>query len=164
MNEKNGAYQKVIDHLQSSGVEYIVHHHPPVCTIDDAHERVPHLTNNLLKTVVFKIKNGAWVLAAVNGVDRIDYKKLSLALQVNRRALRPIPAEQVEYELGFEVGGVGPFPVADNVRVVIDETLAGIGNVFCGAGIRTRTVEIDLDLLVDIARAVVAPISRENGL
>lgn len=67
-------YKKVIEMLEQSGFPYAVHEHAPVTTVDEAHQMVPHLTHNLLKTVVFRIKDAHWILAAVTGNVRIHLK------------------------------------------------------------------------------------------
>jgi Cys-tRNA(Pro)/Cys-tRNA(Cys) deacylase len=153
-------YSKIIQLLEQSGAAYQVHAHPSVTTIEDARRTVPHLTRNLLKTVVFKIKDANWILAAVNGNDRIHYKKLADALHVKRTKLRSIAPAQVESELGFEVGGVGPFPVRNDIRVVFDARVAQLGRVFCGSGTNERTVEIEITDLMEIANGRVYPISK----
>jgi Cys-tRNA(Pro)/Cys-tRNA(Cys) deacylase len=153
-------YTKVIDMLKESGFTYTVHEHTPVTTVDEAHQRVPHLTHNLLKTVVFRIKDAHWILAAVTGNVRIHYKKLADAMGVKRKDLRSIAPEQVESELGFEIGGVGPFPVREDIRVVFDKTLAPLDNVFCGSGKNTRTIEMKSADLIRLANARVYPITK----
>mgnify|MGYP000501255247 FL=1 len=153
-------YAKVIDMLASSGFPYTVHTHAPVTTVDDAQQKVPHLTHNLLKTVVFRIKDAHWILAAVTGDVRIHYKKLADALDVNRKDLRSIAPQQVEAELGFEIGGVGPFPVRDDIRVVFDQSLAPLGNIFCGSGRNTRTIEMKISHLTQLAKGRVYPIVK----
>ncbi|WP_054699355.1 aminoacyl-tRNA deacylase [Desulfosarcina cetonica] len=156
-------YQSVIQMLEQSGFPFDVHAHEPVTSIDEAHQKVPHLTHNLLKTVVFRIKDGDWILAAVTGHHRIHYKKLADAMQVNRKVLRSIAPEQVEPELGFEIGGVGPFPVRGDIRVVFDESLLPLGKVFCGSGRNTRTIEMQIGDLIVLAGGVVYPIVNDAG-
>jgi len=153
-------YTNVIKMLEGSGFPYTVHEHTPVTTVDEAHQKVPHLTHNLLKTVVFRIKDAHWILAAVTGNVRIHYKKLAEAMDVKRRDLRSISPEQVESELGFEIGGVGPFPVREDIRVVFDQTLAPLGNVFCGSGRNTRTIEMKCTDLIRLANGRVYPIIK----
>ncbi len=153
-------YATVIEMLEGSGAAYRIHHHTAVTTIAEAHRKVPHLTRNLLKTVAFKIKDTAWILAAVDSRERIDYKRLADAVGVNRRALRSIAPDQVESELGFAVGGVGPFPVRDDIRVVFDEAIQPSTLVFCGSGLNTRTVEIKAADLIAISGGKVYPISK----
>ena len=157
---RHTAHRWIVGKLKQSGTDFKLHKHPPVCTIDEARELVPHLTRNLLKTIVFRVKSGNWILAAVHCDDRVDYKKLAAAMDVKRTDLRSIAPEQVEENLGFQIGGVGPFPVNDDVQVVVDEKLLGVGPVFCGSGVNTETVEIDIDLLANLIDAKVAPVSR----
>lgn len=155
-------FETVMELLAASGADYQLHAHQAVGTIEQAHALVPHLTCNLVKTIVFKIKNGQWILAAVHKDDRIDYKKLARVLGVKRTDLRSIAPEVVTNDLGFQVGGVGPFPVRKDIQVVMDERLKAVGPVFCGSGLNTRTVEIDMDDLVRLAQAKVAAIAKAN--
>ncbi len=157
----NRAYDNILRLLETSGAEYRLHEHIPIRTIEEAHEKVPHLTKNLLKTVVFRIKDGDWILAAVGGADRIHYKRLGECFGVNRRELRSVSPEQVQTGLGFEVGGVGPFPVAADVRVVVNEGLMDLDRIFCGSGLNTKTVEIDPTDLVRLSKARVYPVSKK---
>jgi Cys-tRNA(Pro)/Cys-tRNA(Cys) deacylase len=85
---------------------------------------------------------------------------LADALDVKRRDLRSISPEQVESELGFEIGGVGPFPVREDIRVVFDQALAPLGNVFCGSGRNTRTIEMKSADLIRLAHGRVYPIVK----
>jgi Cys-tRNA(Pro)/Cys-tRNA(Cys) deacylase len=73
----SSAYERVMEMLREAGVAYTLHEHPPVRTIDEAYLYARHLTHHLLKTVVFKIKEGPWILAAVPGTARIDYRRFS---------------------------------------------------------------------------------------
>lgn len=156
----NRAYDKILHLLKTSEAEYRLHEHIPIQTIDEALEKAPHLTKNLLKTVVFRIKDGGWILAAVGGTDRIHYKRLGECFGVNRRALRSVSPEEVQSDLGFEVGGVGPFPVARDVQVVVDEKLKNLGRIFCGSGLNTKTVEIRAADLIRLSGARVYPVTK----
>lgn len=154
------AYARVMEMLREAGVSFTVHEHPPVRTIEEAHRRARHLTHHLLKTVVFKIKDGPWILAAVEGSARIDYRGLASAFGVKRTDLRTVSPDEVEGALGFEVGGVGPFAIREDVQVVLDDSLARLGFVFCGSGRNTRTIEMAAGDLAALPRARLAPIAR----
>jgi Cys-tRNA(Pro)/Cys-tRNA(Cys) deacylase len=156
-------YEQVVAMLDAGGFAYNLHAHQPIRTIEEAHAEVPHLTRNLLKTVVFKIKDGHWVLASVKGSARIHYKKLADACQVKRTALRSISPAQVEQDLGFQVGGVGPFPVNHTIRIVLDQRLQDLDSIFCGSGSNTRTIEMRMTDLITITRATVYPIAKEDA-
>ena len=155
------AFQTIHLMLQNSGMPFRLHDHVPVRTYEDALTRVPHLTRNLIKTIVFKIKDSHWILAGVSGSDRINYKLLGQAFHVNRKLIRAVSPDQVEKELGFEIGGTGPFPVNQNVRVILDERLMELGTVFCGSGKNTRTVEMSVIDLARLVQAKIRPIRKD---
>ncbi|MCU0588067.1 MAG: YbaK/EbsC family protein [Syntrophobacteraceae bacterium] len=146
--------------LHEAGAAFRLHEHPPVRTIEEAHLHARHLTRNLLKTVVFKIKDGPWILAAVPGSGRIDYRLLASAFRVRRTDLRTVSPGEVESVLGFEVGGVGPFAIWEDVEVVLDRSLAGLGLIFCGSGVCTRTIEMSARDLSSLPRCRLEPIVR----
>jgi len=102
-----------------------------------------------------------WVLAALLHTDLVDYKKLADAVGVNRRDLRSVAASDIQVELGFEIGGVGPFPICDKTEIVIDDTARDLTSILCGSGKNTCSIEIDVRDLVRVANAIVAPISRK---
>lgn len=154
------AFQKIQSMLESSRSKFKLHTHAQVCTIEDAEKKVPHLTKNLLKTIVFKIKDSDWILAVVRGHDRIDYKQLARAFGVNRKQIRTVSPDTVERHLGFEVGGIGPFPVNDSVKIIMDQELTGIGMIFCGAGKNTITIEMDIADLIKLVNPLICKIKK----
>ena len=153
-------FEKVKSLLDSGGSSYTLHTHEAVSTIEDAENKVPHLTKNLLKTIVFKIKDSFWVLAVVPGHDRIDYRELARAFDVNRRKIRTVSPDRVEEQLGFEVGGIGPFPVNNTIKIIMDQSLTGIGSIFCGSGRNTFTVEMDIKDLIELVKPVIWNITK----
>lgn len=155
-------YDKIIQLLTDHNIPHKIHEHGVIKTVQDAIERFHLPVDNLLKTVVFQIKNGRWILAAVRGADRIDYKKLADALATKRTKLRPISPEQVQTELGFQIGGVGPFPILDSDQLIIvfDTQAAELGTIVCGSGLNTRTIEADVQDLIQLADALTADIVR----
>lgn len=156
------AHERIMEMLQEAGAVFTLHEHPPVRTIEEAHLHAGHLTQNLLKTVVFKINGGSWVLAAVAGSSRVDYRKLALAFGVKRTDLRAVSPREVEELLGFEVGGVGPFALREDVEVIFDEVLLPLKSVFCGCGLNTRTIQMDFSELVALPRTRIGPIVRPS--
>ncbi|MGR8918681.1 MAG: aminoacyl-tRNA deacylase [Gammaproteobacteria bacterium] len=151
----------ILRQLEAAGVAFRLFEHEAVTTIDDARARVPHLTVNLLKTVVFEVRGRAgYVLVAVGCEDQVDYRGVAAALECSRRALRLVPGERVEAELGFEVGGVGPFRLRDDVTVLLDERLRQDASVKVGAGARTLTLELSLADLRAVSDGAVAAVAK----
>ncbi len=153
--------ERILALLEASGASYRMHEHVAVTTVEEARMRVPELTGNLLKTIAFEVVGTPRrVLAATAADSDIDYKALAVALGCNRRELRLLPAARIEAELGFEVGGVGPFPVHEAIEVVIDAAIEPRLIVRCGAGLRTRTLEIALGGLIQAVQPRLAPLGR----
>ena len=157
------AYQKIITLLQEQRIPFNLHAHAAVRTIADATEKAPLLVERLIKTVVFKIKDGAWILAAVPSAARIDYRKLAAALGVNRRDVRSVAPADVEAELGFEIGGVGPIPLRDDVRALFDRSLLAFEFVRFGSGKNTQTVEMRLTDLLAVTHGQLVSITQEDS-
>ena len=155
------AYEEIIKLLTRKGVEFEMHIHDPVRTIEDAEKKAPTLVRYLLKTVVFQIKSSFWILAAVPCHERIDYRKLAAALGVNRRQLRSLSPEEVEAELGFQVGGVGPIPWREDMKAVFDSSLLNSGTVYCGSGRNTVTLKLRFEDLLSLTGGVAHPIIRD---
>jgi len=154
-------YEQILSLLNSHSVAYDLHEHEPVHTVAEVEARLPFLLDKMLKTVAFRVKDGRFILAGLRGHDRIDYRQLAAYCSVNRRAVASMSPEAVEAELGFEVGGVGPFSLQPEVIVLLDAQLAEMGTVYCGSGRNTATLSINFaDLLrvsggelINLARA-----------
>jgi Cys-tRNA(Pro)/Cys-tRNA(Cys) deacylase len=156
-------YEVVLDLLTRRGIAFKIHEHEAVRTINDAERIAPTLVPALLKTVVFKIKDSFWVLAAVRCRDRIDYRKLSEALKINRRQIHSLSPEDIQVELGYEVGGVGPIPLREDVKAVFDSSLRNAGTIYCGSGRNTRTLELDFSGLLRATDGQIHSIARESS-
>ncbi len=62
----------------------------------------------------------------------------------------------------MEPGGVSPICSDPDVIVVVDESVVGMGNVYCGGGTSTTTIEIDADAIAKVAVSpVVAAVTKE---
>jgi Cys-tRNA(Pro)/Cys-tRNA(Cys) deacylase len=80
-------YEATIALLTARGVPFTIHEHVISRTFAEAEAQLPFPLERLLKTVAFKLKAGGWVLAALRGQDRVDYRKLALATGVKRADL-----------------------------------------------------------------------------
>ena len=148
--------------LTGRGVRFRVHEHVVSRTVADAVALLPFPTDQYLKTVVFRVKGGEWVLAACRGQDRVDYRKLAAACGVRREQIvRPTP-EEVKTTLGYEIGGICPIPPGQGVRTIVDATAAAtLDTVYCGVGRNDRTLEIGIADLIAAAGARVLPLVQE---
>ena len=153
-------YEQILHLLESQNVAYERHQHDPVRTVAEVEEKQPFLRNRMLKTIAFRLKDGRIVLAGLRGHDRIDYRKLAAHFGVNRRAVASLSPEAVEAELGFAVGGVGPFVLQPDVVVLLDAQLADVGTVYCGSGKNTVTLAIDFADLLRVSGGKLSNLAR----
>jgi Cys-tRNA(Pro)/Cys-tRNA(Cys) deacylase len=151
---------RIAHYLTARGVPFRVHAHEPVITEAEAREKLPFPHDQALKTVAFLLTDGRWVLVGMRGLDRADFKKLAAALNVRRGDLRLPTPQQVEAELGFQIGGVCPIPLDDRTLVVLDQALLTIGTGYTGMGGPERTLEIAVDDLIAATNARVADVTQ----
>jgi Cys-tRNA(Pro)/Cys-tRNA(Cys) deacylase len=154
-------YDEVMQCLNAAGVAYALHRHEAVQTVADVEEKLPHLTARMLKTIAFRLRNGRYVLVGLRGYDRIDYRKLARELGINRRDVATLSPLEVAAELGFEVGGVGPFALRPDVLLLFDRRLSQMQTVFCGSGCNTETVEIVFADLLAVSHGRMADLAKE---
>ncbi len=160
----HSTHERIVGLLRARGVRFEVHRHEAAPTVAEAQAKLPFPFEQFLKTVAFRLKDGAdpggWVLVALRGRDRVDYRKLADALGVRRGDLaRPSP-EEIQDGLGLPFGGVGPIPPTDAARVVFDAAALELGTVYCGVGSDEHTLEIDVRDLVAVTGGLVAPVAQ----
>jgi Cys-tRNA(Pro)/Cys-tRNA(Cys) deacylase len=146
--------------LDAAGIPYVVHTHPPIRGEADL-----HLTQldweTSVKTLAFELPDGRLALVAVPGPARVQYGAIARALGVSRSALRQADERRV-IALGMEPGGVSPICSDPDVIVVLDESVVGMGKVYCGGGTSTTTIEIDADAIAQVALSpIIAAVTRE---
>ena len=155
------AAEQIVERLTSHGVAFTIHEHVVARTVADALERLPFSPDAYLKTVAFRLKAGGWVLAALRGADRVEYRGLATALGVGRRDLHQMTPDEIAADLGYPIGGVGPVPTNVQTRTVFDAlAVEQLDTVFCGAGREDRTLEARIADLVAACDGLVAPIAQ----
>ncbi len=151
--------REIVQRLTERGVPFRIHEHVVSRTVADAMASLPFPPERYLKTVVFRVKNGPWVLAACRGQDRVDFRRLAEALGVKRAEIVQPAREEVEAALGYAIGGICPIPPDATARTIVDATAAAtLDTVFCGVGRNDRTLEIGIADLIAVADARIAPI------
>jgi Cys-tRNA(Pro)/Cys-tRNA(Cys) deacylase len=91
----------------------------------------------------------------------VQYGAIARALGVSRSSLRQADEQRV-IDLGMEPGGVSPICSDPDVVVVVDESVVGMGSVYCGGGTSTTTIAVDASAIVQVAVSpIVAAIAKE---
>jgi Cys-tRNA(Pro)/Cys-tRNA(Cys) deacylase len=147
--------------VEQRGVPFVLHEHEATRTVADAEQRLSFDVARIVKTVAFRTRNGALILAALRGTARVDYPRLAALAGVNRRDLAPLSPDDVRALLEGEPGSVSPLPLREDATVFIDDDVQAIlPTVYCGIGRPDRTLEIAPDDLVRLTGGRVGGFSK----
>lgn len=149
-DRQNESVNLVLQTLETAGVTYRVHSHPPIRVEADLRLTGLDLAGSV-KTLAFALPDGTVALVAVPGPARVRYGAVAKALGVPRSALRPA-AEETLALLGMERGGVSPICAEDAVVLLLDLSVPDMGRIYCGGGDAETTIELDAAALLRIAR------------
>ena len=155
-------YEAIIQLLTAHSIAFTIHEHIPSYTVADAEAHLLFPLERLLKTIAFRVRSGGYILAAVRGPDRIDYRKLAAACGTKRTDVFRLTPEEVTSVFNVEIGSVSPILLQDGVRILFDTKVPTDETVFCGIGRPDRTLEIQLADLVQITQGVILPLTGEK--
>ena len=122
---------KSTDYLKSKNIEFKLIH---LTEIPKSAQDVERLygcpLNHVLKTLLF-ISNEEPILVVVPGDKRVDKNKLSNLVDGKLRIANP---DEVKSITGYNVGGVSPFGIKSNLKMIIDKTAFDPKTVNIGSG------------------------------
>ena len=86
----------------------------------------------VVKTILFRAKNGALVLVVAQGTGRVDTKKLAQVTGIDGwRLAKP---EVVLDATGYPVGGTPPVGLKQKIRMIVDTRAAALPEAYAGGG------------------------------
>ncbi|GGP00715.1 aminoacyl-tRNA deacylase [Wenjunlia tyrosinilytica] len=106
-SEESTGVQSPEEVLRTSGVPFTVLDHVPIVGQTDAETKLGLATEQLLKTMVFRTDDGAFVLAALPVTGRVHYGRLARAAGISRSKIRQAEPDELSL-LGMEPGGASP--------------------------------------------------------
>jgi len=137
--------------LRDSGAEARVQQFPEgTHTAQDAADAVGCELAQIVKSLVF-VCDGKPVVALVPGDRRGDPEKIAAAVQAS--SANVAKPEEVEAATGFAPGAVPPFPLPDEVVVLIDSAFFRHPIVWAGAGSAQHVLGMAPSELARVARA-----------
>jgi len=145
--------------LADIAVPYTLHSHAPIVSFVDAIAALPFDPGAMVKGLAFRLSDGSYLIAAMRGGDRADYKKIADAAGVRRADLRAAEADDIVRDLGMVPGGISPLPIG-GAQVMFDEAVTTLPTVFCGAGRTDTTLEIAGPDLLRISGGRIAALTR----
>lgn len=137
--------QKVYDILNSLGISYVRHEHPPVFTVEEAVRHWEGIAGAHCKNLFLRNKKGnRHYLLIIEHTKRADLRTLTQQLGEDRLSFAS--AERLMRYLGLEEGAVSPFGLINDsqkeVQVIIDKDLQEAEQVNFHPNINTATVGI----------------------
>jgi Cys-tRNA(Pro)/Cys-tRNA(Cys) deacylase len=113
--------------------------------------------HRITKNLVSKTRKGEYVLLVVPGDRRVDLKAAAKALETKN--VRLMPFSDAGSISGYPPGGTPTIGHKTQMRVILDEELAGFETFYCGGGSRDRLLELRVDEVIRLTGAIVAGIS-----
>ena len=137
--------QKVYDVLKDLEIEYSVHNHPPVFTVEEAEKHWETMSGAHCKNLFLRNKKGSrHYLVVVESKKSVDLKSLTGRLAADRLSFAS--PERLKHCLELEPGAVSPFGLINDkekqVEVVVDRGLQEAKRVNFHPNVNTATVGI----------------------
>ena len=135
--------------LQEAGVRYVVAKHPVAYTAQEI-AAAQHVPGRQLAKSVLVLAGQDSALAVLPAIHRVDLAKLKRLLKAKKLSI----ARETDIKHRFpdvEVGAMSPFGNLYGVPVLVDETLADVGEIVFNAGSHSETIKLHYG---DFARLV----------
>jgi len=144
--------------VAESGVEFRVVRFEPARDLAEAAGRRGTTVDRILKTMVVRTGENAYVIVLVPGDRVIDWGALRDHLGLRRLALAD--ADQAYEATGYRRGTITPFGVVPALPVVVEAGVVGRGEISVGAGVPGTAIHLDVDDLIDAVGAVPVSITK----
>jgi Cys-tRNA(Pro) deacylase len=145
----------VSDALTTLSIPHRVFTHPgPVSSLEQAAEERGQRPNQVVRSLLFRIGKGEYVMLLVAGPEQISWPALRQHLGQSR--LTTAKKEEVLQVTGYPIGGVGPFGLPQSIRMLVDESVLAEEELSIGSGVRGTTVILNsADLMRGLENAEV---------
>ena len=138
----------------------VFYHKTPVTSFEQAAADRNQRPEQIVRSILFQIRPGEYLMVLVAGPDQIDWKKLRQL--VKRSRIRMATEEEVLEVTGYHVGTVSPFGLKNQarpdwqsqdrrVKVLIDASVLREDEISIGSGVRNVAIILKS---TDLRRAV----------
>jgi prolyl-tRNA editing enzyme YbaK/EbsC (Cys-tRNA(Pro) deacylase) len=146
--------------LAAHGLQAIEFEPGSTATSQLAAERFGVLVGQIAKSLLFLGKDGRYFMLLCPGDRKVSSAKLKAALGVKTRMARH---EETLAVTGFQPGGVCPFGIDGNIRILLDESLAHYQTIYPAAGTSASGVPMTFAQLVAITAGQVGDFTVAEG-
>lgn len=146
--------------LDALGLDIRVREHDaPTATAEEAAAAAGCELGAIVKSLCFTI-DGVPVLILTAGDRRVDERKIGELYGVSRKRVRMADRDTTIGVTGYEPGGVPPIGLAEDLPVLVDETLGRYETVHAAAGASNATFPIPFETLVSVTAGRIADIAK----
>lgn len=125
--------------LEQLGIPHqIFRHEKPVLSFEQAAEERDQRPEQIVRSILFQVKAGEFVMVLVAGPEQVDWRKLRQTL--GRSRVRMATEEEVLEVTGYRVGTVSPFGLKNPVRVLLDASVLKEEEISLGSGVRNTAI------------------------
>ncbi len=144
--------------LDEAEVSYELLEHEPVHTSEEAAKVRDGLQETGAKSLLLKSEAG-FVVAVLQGNARLDIKKITEYLGASKKPRFAKP-EEVEEQMGCQVGACYPMAYLVQLRTIIDEPFTRKEYISFNPGVHNKTITMPMKDYLDLADPEIARISQ----
>lgn len=142
--------------LEQLGVPHrVFHHEKPVHSLEQAAADRGQRPSQIVRTILFRVRDGEYALVLVAGPAQISWKALRALL--GRSRISMASEEEVLDVTGYRIGTVGPFGLRKPARILVAAGMLAEDEVSIGSGMRDTAIILkssDLTRALDGAEVV----------
>lgn len=112
-------------------------------TVELAAKRLNSKTDEIAKTLAFKLKNN-YILIVISGDEKIDNKKFK---SIFKQKAKMVDINELEEKIGHYIGGICPFAVKENVDIYLDISLKKHIFIYPACGSSNSAIKLRIDEL-----------------
>jgi Cys-tRNA(Pro) deacylase len=137
----------------------VFHHETHLETFEQAASERNQKPEQIVRSILFQIRPGEFVMVLMAGREQVDWKKLRKL--VGRSRLRMATEAEVLEVTGFRVGTVSPFGLKNPIRVLIDASVLKEEEISTGSGVRDMAIIMkSADLRRALAKAEIVSLTE----
>ncbi len=125
--------------LEKLGVPHrVFRHEHPVTSFEQAARERGQRPEQIVRSILFQVRPGEFVMALVAGRAQVDWKKLRKL--AGRSRVRMATEEEVLEVTGYRIGTVCPFGLPRPLRVLVDAGVLAEEEISIGSGVRNAAI------------------------
>jgi Cys-tRNA(Pro) deacylase len=121
-------------------------HKGPLASLAQAAAERDQSTDQVIRSLLFRVKEGVYMMALVAGEAKVSWKALRKYYKQNRLSM-PGPEEVLQIT-GYEIGSVTPFGMKASMDILIDTSVTRQREVSMGSGVRGTGIILQVNDLL----------------